>query len=131
MRFPFVTTVCVPMKRPATLHRYRPVALLMLVLHLTGCYSWRTTTASPAQLIVDEQPSTVRVTLTDGTQRTLPDPTVRNDSISGVALSDVRAVEVRSFSTGKTLGLIVGVPLGLAAVGVVYLLIVCANNGCT
>ena len=95
------------------LHRYRPVALLMLVLHLTGCYGWRTTTVRPGELIAVEQPSAVRVTLTDGTQRTLPDPTIRNDSISGVALADVSTFEVRRFSIRRTLVVLVPVVLAL------------------
>ena len=65
-------------------------------------------------MIAEEQPSRVRVTLTDGTQVTLDDPTIQNDSIGGVALSDVRLIEVRSFSTGKTVALVIGVPVGYA-----------------
>ena len=123
------------------------IATLLLAAHLAGCYSMRTTTISPTEIIADEQPSTVRVTLTDGTQLTLEDPTTRNDSISGfvsisaagtieladgrrmtvtdpttetvfstVALSDVRSLEVRSFSEGKTWALVLGVPVGLLGV---------------
>ena len=58
----------------------RVIAALFLVL-LNACYSWRTATISPAQLIAEQEPSIVRVTLTDGMQLTLRDPSIRNDSL--------------------------------------------------
>ena len=103
----------------------RVIAALLLVL-LTGCYSWRPTTISPAQLIAEEEPSTVRVTLRDGTQLTLGDPTIRNDSIVGedgeaqVVVSDVFRLELRQLNVTKTV--VVGIfvaPVVLAVVLVV------------
>ena len=90
----------------------RVIAALLLVL-LNACYSWRTTTISPAQLIPEEEPSIIRVTLTDGMQLTLRDPTIRNDSLvhengrARVVLSDVSAVELWHFSVAKTIGIII------------------------
>ena len=90
----------------------RVIAALLLVV-LNACYSWRTTTFSPAQLIAEEEPSIVRVTLTDGRQLTLRDPTIRNDSLvhengrAPVVLSDVSAVELWHFSVAKTSGIII------------------------
>ena len=90
----------------------RVIAALLLVL-LNACYSWRTTTISPAQLIAEEEPSIVRVTLTDGRQLTLRDPTIRNDSLvhengrARVVLSEVSAVEIWHFSVAKTIGIII------------------------
>ena len=104
----------------------RVIAALLLVL-LTACHSWRPTTVSPQQLIPEEQPSPVRFTLTNGETVTIKDPTMRNDSIVGVtdadgalrtsavgvALRDVRLLEVRHFSVAKTI--ILAVPfIGLA-----------------
>lgn len=116
-------------KRTPRLKRH--IAALLLAVHLTGCHGWHPTTISPAQLIAEENPSTVRVTLTDGRQLTLVDPTIRNDSIvfeigrvtAGVVLSDVSTVEVRRFNADKTIGLILAVPVGL----VVYFATVCAE----
>ena len=65
------------------------IATLLLAVHLTGCYSWRPTTISPAQLIAEEQPDKVRVTLTDETRLTLDRPRIGNDSIWG---SKIRGV---------------------------------------
>ena len=91
------------------------IATLLLAVHLTGCHSWYRTTTDLAQLLADEQPSKVRVTRKDGTQWTLRDGRIRNDSIDGFAVSDVRTIEVRSLNTGKTVGLVVGVPVGIFA----------------
>ena len=91
----------------------RVIAALLLVV-LNACDSWlSTTTISPAQLIAEEEPSVVRVTLTDGMQLTLRDPTIRNDSLvhengrARVVLSDVSAVEIWHFSVAKTIGIII------------------------
>ena len=65
----------------------RFIAALLMVL-LTACHSWQPTTVSPQQLIPEEQPSPVRVTLTNGETVTIKDPTMRNDSIVGVTDAD-------------------------------------------
>ncbi len=93
----------------------RVIAALLLVL-LTACYSWQPTTVSPQQLIPEEQPSSVRVTLMNDETVTVRDPTMRNDSIVGatdagraltrravgVASRDVRLLEVRRLSVSKS-----------------------------
>ena len=42
-------------------YRWRLIAALLLAVQLAGCRSWRARTTSPAEVIADEQPSTVRV----------------------------------------------------------------------
>ena len=112
----------------------RVIAALLLVL-LTSCQSWRPTTVRPQELIPEEQPSRVRVTLADGETVTVKDPTMRNDSIVGVtdatgalmtrgvgvASRDVRSLEVRGFSLTKTIGLVPLAAVGLAAVAAVVI----------
>ena len=101
------------------LHRYRPVALALLVVHLSACSSWQLTTVAPPQLIAEEEPSQVRITRTDGEQVTIRNPEVRADSIVGedrsVAVSDVQQLEVRRFRAGATVGLVL--LIGVVAVG--------------
>ena len=106
----------------------RFIAALLMVL-LTACHSWQPTTVSPQQLIPEEQPSPVRVTLTNGETVTIKDPTMRNDSIVGVtdadgalrtsavgvALRDVRLLEVQRFSPSRTVGVVVLTSAVLAA----------------
>ena len=100
-------------RKPPIARRF--IAALLMVL-LTACHSWRPTTVSPQQLIPEERPSRVRVTLTDGETVTVKDPTMRNDSIVGVtdavgalmtrpvgvASRDVRLLEVRRLSVTKS-----------------------------
>ena len=107
----------------------RVIAALLLVL-LTACHSWRPTTVSPQQLIPEEQPSLVRVTLIDGETVTVRDPTMRNDSIVGVtdavgaltrrgvgvASRDVCLLEVRRLSPFRTVGVVVLASAILAAI---------------
>ena len=103
----------------------RVIAALLLVL-LTACYSWQPTTVSPQRLIAEDQPSSVRVTLTNGETVTIENPTVRNDSIValtggvtgfvGVASRDVRLLEVQRSDSGKTIGAVVLTAVGAAVV---------------
>ena len=109
----------------------RFIATLLLVL-LTACHSWQPTTVSPQGWTPEERPSSVRVTLTNGEFVTVENPTVRNDSIVGVAGSDVgvasrdvRLFEVRRVSFGASIG------VGLfASVAVLFgaLLAACAGD---
>lgn len=93
----------------------RFIAALLIAL-LTGCHSWQPTTVSPRAVILEEQPLSVRFTLTNGEIMTVTDPLMRNDSIvsteagmAAVASQDVRLLEVWRFSTVKTIGFAVGI----------------------
>ena len=103
----------------------RVIAALLMVL-LTACHSWEPTTISPQQLIPEDQPSSVRVTLLNGETVTVGNPTMRSDSIVGatgdadvaaVASRDVRLLEVLRFNAAKTFTL--AVPLALVAAGMI------------
>jgi len=111
----------------------RVIAALFLVVYLTGCHSWHTTTIARAQLTAA---SPVRVTLADGRQLTLDDASIRDDSITGVAgdlrtqlvASDVSIVEVREIDAGKTLG---AIAVGLFVGPMLIMAIACAvSDGC-
>ena len=112
------------------LRRYRPVAIVLLVLHLGACTTWRPSPVGPRQLIEEERASPIRFTRPDGTSVVVRNPRIRNDSIavvSGVcrrlpgisgprryrcpttallALDDVRVLEVQRPARGRTLLLI-------------------------
>ena len=84
--------------------RYRPraVLLLFLLLHLTACQTWHSVSLdaiSPAQLIEEDQPDRVRVTMQDRTQMELERPVVDGDELvaPGVSmpLEDILSLEVR------------------------------------
>ena len=113
--------MCSRMKTP------RRLVATLLLLSLTACHSWRPIGASPGQVISDQQPSTMRFTLPDGSRVTATNLAVRNDSIVGVVGSttsvwlpaDLRGLEIRSFSVGKTFGLILASAALVAAIGVI------------
>ena len=91
----------------------RVIAALLLVL-LTACQTWQPITVSPQGWTPEEQPSSVRATLTRGETITIWEPTMRKDSIVGardfsgaaaVALRDVRLLEVQRLSVRKAVGI--------------------------
>ena len=96
----------------------RAMAAFLLVL-LGGCQTWQPTSAAPSNVISEEAPSHVRVTRTDGQVVTLKSPIFRNDSLvaapddpfsapTGVARSDIRSMEVRRLSKGRTAAFVAG-----------------------
>ena len=71
-----------------TRHRLRAVLMLFLVLHLAACVTWQAVSLaaiSPAQLIEEDQPDRVRVTMQDRTQMELERPVVDGDELVGIA----------------------------------------------
>jgi hypothetical protein len=114
------------------------LAVAALCGHLAGCTSWRPAGVAPRQLFSDDPPGRVRVTKPDGTILVLTHPHLLADSLYGsarvrgssrgstvaVSLTDLRQLEVRQASSGKSIGLL----LGVAAVGVAtYFLVVSAT----
>jgi hypothetical protein len=103
----------------------RGVAIALAALLLAGCSSWHATTVpEPAPGAPAPQSlGTVQVRLADGRTLEVHHATADVDSIRGdlardkimarhgrrvaFARSDVRVIEQRGFSTGKTMGLIV------------------------
>ncbi len=91
----------------------RRVIVVILMVLLTACQTWRPTFVSPQTLIPVEQPSSVRATLRSGARVTLENPTMRNDSIFGVtnagvvgvASGDLGLFEVRRLSILRSIGL--------------------------
>ena len=78
-----------------TRHRLRAVLMLFLVLHLAACVTWQAVSLdaiSPAQLIEEDQPDRVRVTMQDRTQMELERPVVDGDELvaagGSVSLAD-------------------------------------------
>ena len=62
--------------------RHRPVALLLLVLHLGACSAWRPIPISPREYI-ETEPTDIRITTSDGETAVVPKATIANDSIHG------------------------------------------------
>jgi hypothetical protein len=113
-------------------------AVLLLVLHVSGCTGWHTRDVAPEVLVSESQPYKIRVRRTDGSRLVLIDPAIQGDSIierphrfnpvpdstapnvpsttlmefrAGLPLVDVREIQTRGFSVGKTALLVSGVGL--------------------
>jgi len=94
--------------------------LLLLTLQGTACQAWHTEDVAPQAVLETHQPTQLRVTRTDGQQFVLQHPVLRGDTLEGVwqvggygtpapvriALTDVRQVATRSFSSDRTVVLV-------------------------
>ena len=115
------------MTRPARCRR--PLALVMLICFLSGCYKW---SVQPAPATLDEAPERARITLSDGRVVELRSLEIRGDSVVGFAktdtwyiwgdtlqtypLADVTKLEVRKTDGLRTFGLAVGIGAALFTV---------------
>jgi len=111
----------------------RGLAVLLALIHLNGCSTWRPVAVHPAQLAGTDVASPLRITRQDGERVVLRNPVARADSIVGdqasVAITGIQLIEARRFSATRTLILIASVPLLFYGV----LFGVCAaaqGNGC-
>ena len=113
-------------------HRLRPVAAMLLYLHLVGCMTWRPVQVSPREFIEVEAPGSVRVQDVNGDWKTLTSPRIEGDSIVALetvqlerarrvsmlfytALVDVTDMETRRLNGGLTVGVILLTPIALVA----------------
>jgi len=116
----------------------RIIACILLPCYLAACSSWKTQEASPQQVLEDEQPDKVQVTLTDGSQLVLEAPVVSGDTLSGlddgtpvhIPLANVSSIAVKGTDGAKTGLAVLGGLLALAAVAVVVLYIECGDGAC-
>ena len=114
-----------------TLRRFSPIALLVLLPNLAGCYRWEPTTISPRRLLAETEPTWMRVSVHD-TQPFIPfeHPLIAGDSIRGtnrasrpIAIDDINRVEVRRFEVLATIGVVLSsaAVVGLGFLGIYYL----------
>lgn len=98
----------------------RPLALAMMVLYLGACTGWQLQPVAPAQYLVEEQPSKIRVTTGDDQTLVLEQPFIRNDSLLGRASGQVRGsplAAVTRIETSKTnVGMTALLVFGIGAV---------------
>ena len=98
------------------------IIYLVLIAFTAGCTTLKPLPASNAQSYASqlEVGDKVKIIRNNGTDISFKVTAVSDEGISGdgefVAHSDIRQVEVRQFSTGKTVGLIVGIVGVLAAI---------------
>jgi len=96
--------------------------LLLVTLQGTACQAWHTEDVAPQAVLATHQPSQLRITRTDGQQFVLQHPVLRGDTLEGmwqlggygtpapvrIALTDVRQVATRGFSSDRTVVLVIG-----------------------
>ena len=96
--------------------------------------SWQSAaTPSPSQFIEAEQPDRVRVTMPDGTQVELENPSVEGDELvaSGgfsMPFVDIVILESRKFSMDRTMLAVLGGVLALPVALIAALLIDCGGQ---
>ena len=114
----------------------RILSCILLPAYVASCTSWHIEPVSPAQVVSQDKPSTVRVTLNDGSRFELDSPVVSGDSLLGlvkdesyrqraVLLADISRFEIRKGDALKTVGLVVGLAMLLGGVAI---LIACATS---
>ena len=95
--------------------------LLLLALQGTACQAWHAEDVAPQEVLAAQQPTQLRVTRADGKQFVLEHPVLRGDTLEGVsqlggygtpaplriALTDVREVATRGFSSDRTVVLVI------------------------
>ncbi len=116
----------------------RAVALILSPLIVTGCYTSKLVTTTPAEYLQTHSPKRVRIVQRDQSEIDLYNPELRGDSIWGqaqvrgrvfsedtvrtftFAVSDIQRLEERRFSPVRTVGMTLAVAIvALAAYGVV------------
>ena len=116
----------------------RIIACILLPCYLVACTSWKTQEASPQQVINEDQPNKVQVTLADGSKLVLEEPAVSGDTLSGlddgtpvhIPLADVSSIAVQGTDGGKTGLAVFGGLLALGAVVVVVgYIVICGDSG--
>jgi len=116
----------------------RIIACILLPCYLVACSSWKTQEASPQQVINEDQPNKVQVTLADGSKLVLEEPAVSGDTLSGlddgtpvhIPLADVSSIAVQGTDGGKTGLAVFGGLLALGAVVVVVgYIVICGDSG--
>jgi hypothetical protein len=89
----------------------RILSCILLPAYVASCTSWHIEPVSPAQVVIQDQPSTIRVTLNDSTRFVLDSPVVSGDTVLGLAKSGSntqRAVLLADISRVETRGRKVG-----------------------
>ena len=102
---------------------------IALITVITACHTWNVqpgTSVSAVQSAIADSTQTIRLTLMSGAIAEIARPNIVGDSVIGVsvpsrqhvafAMADVRSVARHEISDGRTVLVILGVPVGIALV---------------
>ena len=98
----------------------RILSCVLLPVYLSSCTSWQVQSVSPEQVVTEDQPSKIRVTLTDSLELEMEQPRVVGDTLRGlvkggaddslverdVLLADIATVRVKKTNDTKTVFLV-------------------------
>ena len=109
------------------------IGWMLLSVYLTSCSSWHVQPVSPEQVVTEDQPSEVRVTLVDSSQFVMKEPRVSGDTLSGlvsgsqqdILLSDISRMEANRGDPLKTVGLVSGIVIGVGGALVLICVAAC------
>jgi len=104
----------------------RPIAYLLLICYLPACTTWHIERGiSPARVIANQRPDSIRVTRTDSSRIVLVQPNfAAGDSVTAIhngyrarlALSDITQIETKRFNAGATVAGVFLVSMGAVAI---------------
>ncbi len=121
----------------------RVLSSILLPVYLSSCTSWQVPPVSPEQAITEDQPSKIRVTLSDSSRFEMEQPRMVGDTLRGlvegeandslverdVLLADIATLRVRKTDVTKSILLPLGIVAGVFVVLVVVAVVVC-DDGC-
>ena len=110
----------------------RVLSAILLPAYLASCTSWQVPPVSPEQAITEDQPSKIRVTLTDSSTVEMEQPRIVGDTLRGlvkggeddslgecdVLLADIATLTVPKTDVTKSVFLGLGIAAGAFVVAV-------------
>ncbi len=129
----------------------RAVSSILLPVYLSSCTSWQVQSVSPEQVVTEDQPSKIRVTLTDSSELEMGQPRIVGDTLRGlvkgkpfrgavkdsllerdVLLADIATVRIKKPDVTKSVFLGLGIAAGafVVLVAVVVASYCLDNNDC-
>jgi hypothetical protein len=110
------------------LHRPLTIGLLASTL-LSACTSWQVQPVAPEQFVATQHPSSVRVQRLDGSRAVVDDPRIEGESLHGltggkpiiVPTAEIYQIAVKRGDTGKSIGLTVGILVGVIVIAYIAL----------
>ena len=109
-------------------HRSRSIigGILLASQLLGGCTSWQVVPVSPLEYVAKEQPKAIQLWDKSWVNQVITAPTVSGDSLVGTVQglrtsmpwSSIDSVGVKKFSSGKTVGLVLGITAIATIIGV-------------
>ena len=111
----------------------RILSCILIPAYLSSCTAWHVQSASPAQVVQEEQPSRIRVTTTSDSVVILQEPGVSGDTLVGfvkrnfsgapdtasalkIPLTDISHVALHKTNAGKSVLLGLGIVAGMIVV---------------